>query len=153
MSLEQKLEALTEAVEKLTAKIASATVNVTNNTTAATTADDNDKPESTRAEKAAAKKAAAAATRAAKAKPKDEDDDDDDDFGDDDAGAEDDDDAGESAVTADQIRDLLMKVKEKKDAAAARAILSEVGVKTIAQIAEKQYPKVIALAKKVGVSL
>lgn len=51
-------------------------------------------------------------------------------------------------LTADDIREMLMSVKEKKGADAARSILTAVGVKTIASIPEKDYDKVAKLCAK-----
>lgn len=159
MSLEQKIDELTTAVKALTAQIAGAKVKASTSDSADAGDDaDDEKP----AKKKRRTKAEIAAEEGAKVKKggkkKDEDEDDGDDADDfDDADDDDDaDDAGDDdgdEVTADNIRDLLMKVKDKKGANAARDILAELGVKTIAQIAEKQYPKAIALAKKVGVKL
>ena len=55
-------------------------------------------------------------------------------------------------LTAEVIRALIMKVKEKnKDH--AMAIIKKVGADTISKIDPKQYEKVVELAGKVGVSL
>lgn len=76
---------------------------------------------------------------------------------DDDFGSEEPDDFADepedTKVTAEQIKDLMFKVKDKKGVDAARAILAEVGVKTIAQIPEASFNKVLALAGKAGVKL
>jgi len=77
-----------------------------------------------------------------------------DDFADDgDDFADDDDKGGEKALTADQIKDLLMKVKKEASTDAARGILAKLGVNTIAQIPADKYAEVVKLAKKEGVSL
>jgi hypothetical protein len=51
------------------------------------------------------------------------------------------------------IRGLVLKVKTEKGADIAKKLLEHVGVKTLGAIAEKDYQKVVDLAKKVGVSL
>jgi hypothetical protein len=56
------------------------------------------------------------------------------------------------ALTAEVIRGLVLKVKEKnKDH--ALGLLKKLGVSTLGQIEEKDYPKVVELAAKVGVTL
>jgi predicted component of type VI protein secretion system len=60
--------------------------------------------------------------------------------------------AGEPELTADAIRGLVMKVKEKnKDH--ALALLKKIGAETISKIDPKDYQKVVELAAKVGVTL
>lgn len=97
------------------------------------------------------------AEKPAETKKKDEDegddfaddgDDDGDDFGDDEKTA-----SSEKKYTTEHIKELLFKVKEKKSADDARAILKELGVNTIAQIPEKDFAKAVALAAKKGVKL
>jgi hypothetical protein len=67
-------------------------------------------------------------------------------FGDDD-GSE-----AESELTAETIRALVLAVKAKnKDH--ALGLLKKIGVDTLAKIPEKDYPKVVELAAKVGVTL
>lgn len=161
MSLEQKIEELTAAVDKLTAAFVKGAVVTDVASKAAADADDAEqetKPKRkrrTKAEIEADKKAAKKAT--SKEAAKDEDDlGDDDDLGDEADDFGDDDDLGDEnegadEVTADSIRDLLMRVKDEKGADKARSILADVGVKTIAQIPEAKYAKVIQLAKKMGV--
>lgn len=67
------------------------------------------------------------------------------------------DDAGEEEeaapeLTAEVIRGLVMKVKDKnKDH--ALALLKKVGAETVSKIDPAQYPKVVELAAKVGVTL
>jgi hypothetical protein len=56
------------------------------------------------------------------------------------------------ALTAAVIRDLVLRVKAK-NASHALQLLEKVGVKTLSAIPEAQYPKVVELAKKVGVEL
>lgn len=56
------------------------------------------------------------------------------------------------AITAEDIRTVVLKVKEKNKDHALK-LLAAVGVTTLSQIQEKDYQKVIDLAKKVGVSL
>jgi outer membrane biosynthesis protein TonB len=58
-----------------------------------------------------------------------------------------------ASISADQIREILMKVKDSKGADAARGILKNVGVSAIAQIPEKDYAKVVSAANKLGVKL
>jgi hypothetical protein len=67
----------------------------------------------------------------------------------------DDDDLGgepEKTYTAADIKAGILKVRdkggEKKNEAAARAILKEIGVDSIGKIAESDYPKVMALVEK-----
>ncbi len=169
MSLEQKIEELTAAVDKLTAAFVKggAVTDVAAKAAAETDGEDAEqetKPKRKRRTKAEieADKKAAKKTASKKAAKDDEDDDlgddlgDDDDLGDeaDDFGDEPEDgdeDEGADEVTADSIRDLLMRVKDEKGADKARSILADVGVKTIAQIPEAKYAKVIQLAKKMGV--
>ena len=55
-------------------------------------------------------------------------------------------------LTAETIRALVMKVKDK-DKNTALALLKKVGADTVAKIDPKQYPKVVELAAKVGVTL
>lgn len=76
--------------------------------------------------------------------------DDGDDFGDDDDFKEE---SSSESLSADDIRNLLMKVKDDKGADAARGILKELGVAAIAQIPEKDFEKTVKLAAKVGVKL
>lgn len=87
--------------------------------------------------RAAANAKAAAAAAAAEPDP----------FGDDAGGEE-----AEPELTADVIRKVVLKVKDKnKDH--ALALLKKIGVDTLSKIEEKDYPKVIELAGKVGVTL
>lgn len=58
----------------------------------------------------------------------------------------------EVELTAEVIRGLVMKVKDKnKDH--ALALLKKVGAETVSKIDPKMYPKVVELAGKVGVTL
>lgn len=57
------------------------------------------------------------------------------------------------AITAADIKKLVLKVKEVKGADIAMKLLKSVGVDTLGKIAEKDYEKVVENAKKVGVSL
>lgn len=75
-----------------------------------------------------------------------------DDFGDE-SGDDFEDESTSKSMSADDIRTLLMKVKDEKGADAARGILKELGVAAIAQIPEKDFDKAVKLAKKAGVSL
>lgn len=87
----------------------------------------------------------------AKAKPEA----DEDDFEDETESADEDDfeEEAPSKLSADDIRALLMKVKDEKGADAARGILKELGVSAIAQIPEKDFDKTVKLAAKAGVKL
>lgn len=58
----------------------------------------------------------------------------------------------EAALTADDIRKLVLKVKEKNPEHAL-GILKKIGVSTLAKIEEKDYPEVVRLAGKCGVTL
>lgn len=63
-----------------------------------------------------------------------------------------DDEPATPALTAEVIRGLVLKVKEKnKDH--AMGLLKKLGVSTLGQIKEEDYPKVVELAAKVGVTL
>lgn len=58
----------------------------------------------------------------------------------------------QKALTAEDIRGLVLKVKAKnKDH--ALALLKKIGVSTLGQIQEKDFEKVVELAGKVGVTL
>lgn len=56
------------------------------------------------------------------------------------------------ALTADSIRALVLKVRDK-DKALATGLLKKLGVDTLAKIEPAQYEKVVELAGKVGVTL
>jgi len=169
MSLEQSMEKLAAAYEKYTAviekqielteRMLEAGVTLIGPSSTSETPKSiivvDDKPKRGRKSNAE-KEAEAKAVKSKKVEEEEEDDDfgDDekeeaDDFGDDD----DSDKASASKYTADQIKDLLFKVKDKKGPDAARGIVKECGVNTIAQIPEKDYAKVVSAAKKLGVSL
>lgn len=56
------------------------------------------------------------------------------------------------ALTAETIRGLVLRVKEK-NVDNAKKLLKALGVATLAAIPEKDYPRVVELAAKVGVTL
>lgn len=69
--------------------------------------------------------------------------------------ADDDDGLGDETqtYTAEQIKNAIKAVKEKKGKDEALGILTAIGVATIGQITEAQYAKVADLCKKAGVSV
>jgi hypothetical protein len=58
----------------------------------------------------------------------------------------------EPVLTAEVIRGLVLRVKEK-NTENAHKLLKALGVATLGAIQEKDYPRVVELAKKVGVTL
>jgi hypothetical protein len=66
--------------------------------------------------------------------------------------AEDEPAAAAKEITLDDVRGLLMKLKDK-DIDAAKAVLKAVGAETISKIDAKSFGKVVDLCKKEGVTL
>lgn len=61
--------------------------------------------------------------------------------------------AAPKAITKDDVRTLILAVKNTKGDDVAKKLLEKLGVKTLGTITEKDYPKVVELCGKVGVTL
>ena len=146
MSLEQKIEELTKAVNENTAALKALS---TSGGQAAAPAAGGEPPANPAAKGKAGRKgkteqtetAASAATTEA------------DPFGEEAADPFGEDGGAEKVYTAEEIKALILKVRETKGADEALKIISARGVKTIGQIAEKDYPAVVADAKKLSMTL
>lgn len=143
MSLEQKLEELTKAVEANTAAIL-ASQGKTTAAAAAPAADNKGEPEKPKGKPGRKPKDAPAAPAT---------DESDDPFADDSDPFADDSGETERTYTAEDIKALIFKVRKEKSDKDALAIIEAQGVKTLGQIKEDQYPAVVAAAKKLGVTL
>ena len=139
MSLEQKIEELTKAVEANTAAILTSLGKTTTTAPAPANNGDAEKPKGRPGRKPKNEPAPATEETDPFAGG-------DDPFADD--GAEE-----ERTYTADEIKALIFKVRKEKGDKEALSIIEAQGVKTLGQIKEDQYPAVVAAAKKLGVTL
>src|SRR5690606_1632318 len=143
MSLEQKIEELTKAVEANTAAILTSLGKTTTTAPAPANNGDAEKPKG----RPGRKPKEAPTAPATETRGDDPFADDSDPFADDE-GAE-----AERTYTADEIKALIFKVRKEKGDKEALGIIEAQGVKTLGQIKEDQYPAVVAAAKKLGVTL
>jgi len=143
MSLEQKIEELTKAIEANTAAILAS-----QGKTTAPAADKGEPAAPAPAKGRPGRKPKEAPTAPATETRGDDPFADDSDPFADDEGAE-----AERTYTADEIKALIFKVRKEKGDKEALSIIEAQGVKTLGQIKEDQYPAVVAAAKKLGVTL